>query len=202
MLYSNQFPKATSRFEKLGTVGIGFLLIALGLGTLASSIAVLVLHKQPDASNASLIISASALVFMVAIWLPKRYLATALDSSTMRGEAICSLSCIQLTCVLFVGSLIYRVWRGGWWLDGATSMVLSVLFGREGYKMVRWAWSKEFTGGCCEDCRLDSTDQGTPQVDKGSGEWSNEKLSCCSDVEKGGCCAPKEKIVCTIKVIR
>lgn len=65
---------------------------------------------------------------MIAIWLPKRYLARALNSSTMQGEATCSLSCIQITLVLFAGSLIYKLWRGGWWVDSATSMILGVLF--------------------------------------------------------------------------
>ncbi|KAF8898260.1 hypothetical protein CPB84DRAFT_1780743 [Gymnopilus junonius] len=142
------------------------------MSTVASSIAILVLREEPDTSNASLIISASALVIMVFIWLPKRYLATALDSSTMRGEAICSLSCIQLTFVLFVGSLIYRVWRGGWWLDGATSMVLSILFGWEGYKMVRWARNKDFTGGCCDDCRVEEP---KPKSDPELGSTVDEK---------------------------
>ncbi|KDR84364.1 hypothetical protein GALMADRAFT_220133 [Galerina marginata CBS 339.88] len=175
------------RFEKLGTISIGVLLIALALGTVASSIAILVLHQEPDSSNASLIISASAIVIMVLIWLPKRYLATALDSSTMRGEAICSLSCIQLTCVLFAGSLIFRLWRGGWWVDGATSMCLSILFGWEGFKMVRWASSTEFTGGCCDDCRL------TPESEQSDSEKDVElgiKEKGVSESKQGGCCSP------------
>ncbi|KAF8955558.1 hypothetical protein BDZ97DRAFT_1926603 [Flammula alnicola] len=174
------------RFEKLGTLGIGFLLIALALGTVGSAIAILALHKEPDSSNASLIISASALFIMVLIWLPKRYLATALDSSTMRGEATCSLSCVQLTCVLFIGSLIFRVWRGGWWIDGATSIILSILFAWEGSKMVRWARNPTFTGGCCEDCQdLPPTTSSSTLKDPelGNSKQSEEKSDCCS--EKG-----------------
>lgn len=196
------------RFEKSGTLGIGILLIALGIGTVASSIAILVLHREPDTSNASLIISASALVIMVMIWLPKRYLATALDSSTMRGEAICSLSCIQLTCVLFIGSLIFRVWHGGWWIDGATSMILSVLFGWEGYKMVVWAGSKEFTGGCCQDCRVRPgvEQQVNNDAELGGSTNGNRECDCCSDPEKGSCggsdtdksdvCQPDPEVMC------
>lgn len=169
----------SSRFEKVGTLGIGILLLALGIGTAASSAAVLAKHQEPDTSNASLIISASALVVMIMIWLPKRYLAAALDSSTMRGEAVCSLSCVQLTSVLFVGSLVFRVWRGGWWIDGATALVLSVLFGWDGYKMVRWARSGQFTGGCCEDCRP------KPEKSKSSGDV---ELGIPATDSKGGCC--------------
>jgi len=90
---------------------------------------------------------------MVLIWLPKRYLARALDSSAMKGEATCSLSCIQITIVLFIGSLIFRLWKGGWWVDAATAIVLGLLFGWEGVKMVMWARDPTFSGGCCKDCK-------------------------------------------------
>ena len=170
------------RIEKLGTLGIGFLLIALALGTAGTAVALLALHQEPTTSNGSLIISASALVIMILIWLPKRYLAKALDSSIMRGEATCSLSCIQITCVLFVGSLLFRVWRGGWWVDSATSIVLSILFAWEGFKMVRWAFSAGFSGGCCQSCRIDSTPMaGGAEL----GEVYRDICKCCSENE--GC---------------
>jgi len=169
------------RFERAGTLGIGLLLIALALATIASAIDTLVTHQEPDLSNASLIISASALFLMVLIWLPKRYLAKALDSSTMRGEATCSLSCIQITGVLFVGSLIFRAWHGGWWVDGATSLILSFLFAWEGIKMVLWARSSEFTGGCCESCQIGADVKGDAEL----GEVYRDICECC--LEKESC---------------
>ena len=134
--------------EKFISGSIGGLLLALALGTEVTAIVGLALHQEPDASNNSLIISATALVIMLLIWLPKRYLARALNSSAMEGEAACSLSCIQITIVLFIGSLVFRVWRGGWWVDGATSLFLGILFAREGWKMVRWVRDPAFDGGC------------------------------------------------------
>ncbi|KAI6021487.1 hypothetical protein BKA83DRAFT_4282581, partial [Pisolithus microcarpus] len=68
---------------------------------------------------------------------------------TMQGEALCALSCIQFSAVLLIGSLIYRVWENGWWVDSATAIVIALLFGWEGIKMVRWAQDKDFSGGCC-----------------------------------------------------
>ena len=120
---------------------------------------------------------------MILIWLPKRYLAKALDSSTMRGEATCSLSCIQITSVLLVGSLLFKLWRGGWWVDGATSIVLSILFGWEGIKMVRWASSANFTGGCCQNCQIDTIP--TIEASGGAelGEVYRDICSCCSEKE-------------------
>ncbi|TFK46721.1 hypothetical protein OE88DRAFT_888337 [Heliocybe sulcata] len=177
------------RFEKVSTLAIGSLLLTLAAATIATAIAVLVRHEEPDSSNASLIISASALVIMILVWLPKRYLARALNSSTMQGEATCSLSCIQITIVLFIGSLIYRVWRGGWWVDGATSIILGLLFGWEGLKMVKWARNPEFDGGCCGSCRPPVM----PSVALEEGERYRDICECC---EKKEACRTGDTCVC------
>lgn len=57
--------------------------------------------------------------------------------------------------------------------------------------MVVWAGSKEFTGGCCEDCRVrpgEKGDRGNDDIEKGkrTSEGSGER-HCCSDPEKGSC---------------
>lgn len=177
------------RFEQHSTLAIGALLLLLAASTIGTAVAVLVRHEEPDSSNASLIISASALVIMILIWLPKRYLARALNSSTMQGEATCSLSCIQITIVLFVGSLIFRVWRGGWWLDGATSILLGFLFGWEGVKMVRWARNPDFDGGCCGSCRAPVL----PISELEEGERYRDICSCCESKEE---CSKADQCVC------
>lgn len=138
--------------ERNATIAIGVLLGILAVGTWVASIVALVTHEQPNTSTPSLIISASALGLMILIWLPKPWIARALDSSAMHGEAKCSLACISITGVLLAGTLIYRYWKGGWWVDSATAMVLGLLFLRESWNMVRWGMSKAFTGGCCKSC--------------------------------------------------
>ncbi|KAG1869590.1 hypothetical protein F4604DRAFT_891249 [Suillus subluteus] len=137
------------RIERIATLGIGILLAMLALAAVGTSIASLIAHEHPSPSNASLIIAASATFIMFLFWIPKRYLAKALNSSTMNGEALCTLSCIQFSSALLIGSLIYRVWPGGWWVDSATSIVIAMLFGWEGFKMIRWASNDKFNGGCC-----------------------------------------------------
>jgi len=138
--------------ERIISGTIGGLLLMLAIGTEVSAIVALALHQEPDISNASTVVSAGALILMVVIWLPKRYLARELNSSAMQGEATCSLSCIQITIVLFVGSFVFRLWHGGWWVDSATSLLLGILFGWEGWKMVRWVCDPAFDGGCCGHC--------------------------------------------------
>ncbi|KIK77327.1 hypothetical protein PAXRUDRAFT_835022 [Paxillus rubicundulus Ve08.2h10] len=141
------------RVERIATTGIGILLILLAFVAVGTSIASLVVHDHPNTSTPALIIAAGTSFINVLLWVAKRYLARALDSSTMHGEALCALSCLQFGGVLLVGSLIYRVWRGGWWADSVTAIVIGLLFGWEGFKMVRWARHKDFDGGCCSDCR-------------------------------------------------
>ncbi|KAH7926546.1 hypothetical protein BV22DRAFT_988068, partial [Leucogyrophana mollusca] len=137
------------KLEKVATISIGSLLVMLALAAIGTSIASLVKHDHPSPSDASLIIASSTMFITFLLWIPKRYLARALNSSTMAGEALCSLSCIQFSAVLLVGSLIYRAWRGGWWVDSATAILIAFLFGWEGVKMVRWARNDKFDGGCC-----------------------------------------------------
>jgi hypothetical protein len=138
--------------EKRATLGIGLLFILLTIGTWVASIVALATRAQPDSSIPSLIVSASALLLMLFIWLPKPWIAAELNSSVMRGEAACSLACIYLTIVLFVGSLVYKVWHGGWWIDSAVAILLGFFFLHQGWEMVAWARHNDFNGGCCQTC--------------------------------------------------
>ena len=172
--------------EKIGTWSIGTLIALLALATLGSAIASLVTHDEPTTSPASLIISASALVIMILLWLPKRYLARALDSSTMAGEAACSLSCIQITLVVFVGALVFKLSRRAWWVDSAACIVLSILFAREAWKMLRWVSNPEFNGGCCGGCshpKPQSVEKGEAakarDVDEEKAEDYFDLCECC-----------------------
>jgi hypothetical protein len=99
----------------------------------------------------------------------------------MRGEAACSLACIYLTIVLFVGSLIYKLWHGGWWVDSVVAILLGCFFLHEGWEMIAWARHKDFNGGCCKTCSgppatIYSTDATTFVTE-------------CSKMEKGDCCS-------------
>ncbi|KAL5523095.1 hypothetical protein ACEPAF_1362 [Sanghuangporus sanghuang] len=211
--------KGHLRVEKVGTWSIGILIALLALATEITAIVGLARHSEPDSSNASLIISASALVLMILIWLPKRTLAKRLDSSTMEGEATCSLSCIQITIVLFIGSLVFRLWKGGWWVDNATSIVLGLLFAREAWKMLTWVQDPSFNGGCCGGCthnppRLDRDAELAEQY-RDLCECCHEKDECRSgdackcetkeSEETDTCCVPKTpagKACCTREIIQ
>ena len=168
------------RLEKHATFGIGLLFIILAATTFATSSVTLSKHEHPDTALPSLIISSSALALMIAIWIPKVYLYKRLNSSAMKAEANCSLACIALTLVLLGGSIIYRFWKGGWWVDSAVALVFGLYFAKEGIDMVRWARHPEFNGGCCNTCAAPPITQ-----EHSGGRTGNNRCDCC--MEKQSC---------------
>lgn len=163
--------------ERRATLSIGVLFIILTISTWIVSSIALAEHHQPDTALPSLIISASAIACMIAIWLPKVYLYKKLNSSAMKAEADCSLACIALTTVLLIGSIIYQFWENGWWVDSAVSLILGCFFAKQGVEMIRWARDPMFDGGCCGSCAV-------PQI---------KRCDCCQEKEK---CRIAEKCMC------
>ncbi|KLO14333.1 hypothetical protein SCHPADRAFT_811448, partial [Schizopora paradoxa] len=144
-----QISPANLKVEKMGSWAIGISLGVLGITAQVTALIDLANHNIPDSSDASIIISAVCLVIMVIIWYPTNTLAHVLHSSTLEGEAKCSLTCIQMTLVLFIGSLIVRVSKGGWWVNSVTTMLLGRLFEYEAWKTIKWVRDPNFDGGCC-----------------------------------------------------
>ncbi|KIM69452.1 hypothetical protein SCLCIDRAFT_102971, partial [Scleroderma citrinum Foug A] len=60
----------------------------------------------PTTSDAALAVSVFS---MMRMWILKRQLARLLNSGTMNGEGMYTLSCMQFSIVLLVGPLLYRV---------------------------------------------------------------------------------------------
>ncbi|RHZ83228.1 hypothetical protein Glove_99g156 [Diversispora epigaea] len=134
--------------ERRATLIIGNLFISLSLGTISNAIIALIKKKQPDTALPTLIISSVSLSFMIFFWLGKRYLALHLDSATLAAEAQCSLACLEITSVIFLGSLLYVVLSEGWWLDSTAALFLGLLFAKDGIEMILHAKSKNFDGSC------------------------------------------------------
>jgi len=62
-------------------------------------------------------------------------------------------------------------------VDSATSLILGVLFGWEGY-MIKWVRDPNFDGGCCKECH--------PAVDAEElGESYRDLCDCC--IRKSEC---------------
>ncbi|KAG9309868.1 hypothetical protein JVU11DRAFT_1171 [Chiua virens] len=198
-LESKTSPKIV-RIERIATIIIGASLLALTVAGVATSGTSLAAHDHPSTTLPSIIIAATSTGFTFFLYLMKRYLARALDSSALHGEALCALCCMELSIVLLIGSLIFRVWKGGWWVDSVTAIVISLMFGWEGFKMIRWARKDEFDGGCCakasdKAAHTPTTGSATPSVEmekpKESGSEQKEGpsftvTSCCGCSKRNG----------------
>ncbi|CAG8459793.1 15694_t:CDS:1 [Funneliformis mosseae] len=156
--------------ERKATMGIGLLFLLLSIATISDAIVALVQRRNPETTIAGLIISSVSLSFMGFLWLSKKYLAKKLNSSTMASEAQCSLACIKITLVLFLGSILFMIWKKGWWIDSTAAIILGILFAKEGVDMIMWARSKNFSGGCCKH----------DAIEKKCCEKENEKENRCS----------------------
>lgn len=134
--------------ERKATRGIGWLFLWLALGIAGGAALQLTARTHPPTTVPGLVISALSLSFMAFLWRAKLKTAKALDSATVEADAACSRACIQLSIVLFLGSLLFLLAPALWWVDAAAALGLAVLIGREGFGMVRAAKSACFTGGC------------------------------------------------------
>jgi len=134
--------------ERKATLSVGWLFLLLAAGIAGGAILQIAARRHPPTSLPGLVISALSLAFMAYLWQAKLRAAKALDSATLEADATCSLACIQLSMVLFVGSLLFLLVPVLWWVDAAAALGLALLIGKEGSNMIRAARSKHFTGGC------------------------------------------------------
>jgi divalent metal cation (Fe/Co/Zn/Cd) transporter len=141
-------PKSALARERTATVTIGSLLVVLAIGTVAGAAWRLWAHAGPETAVPGLVVATLSLSFMVWLWRAKRRAAAALDSPTVRGDAACSLACIQLSTVLLAGSLCAFLTPALWWADAVAAMGLALLIAREGVESVRAARRPDFRGGC------------------------------------------------------
>lgn len=142
------FAARATEAERKATSAIGWLFLLLALVVALGAILQLTARRHPPTTLPGLVIAVLSLSFMVYLWRAKLAVAQALDSSALRGDAACSLACIQLSGVLAAGSLLFLLSPRLWWVDGAAALALAVLIAREGRGMVTAARQPDFGGGC------------------------------------------------------
>ena len=134
--------------ERTATRWISALFLVLAGATTVGAVAQLTAGHHPASTLPSLVVSVVSLAMMGFLWRAKKAAATALDSRTLEMDAACSLACIQLSAVLFAGSLLYLALPALWWADGLAALALSAFIGREGWEGWQAAKQADFAGGC------------------------------------------------------
>jgi len=79
------------RREKICTIIIGVCFLFLAAGTISNGIYDLDNLDHPDNAFSGIIITAVATAIMSFLWITKRKIAFVLNSSTIKGDANCSL---------------------------------------------------------------------------------------------------------------
>jgi len=136
------------RRERRAAAGIAWLFLLLALGTSLGALLQLAARSHPASTVPGLLVSALSLSFMYGLWRAKRRSAAALDSRALEGDAACSRACMQLSLVLFSGSLLFRIVPALWWADAVAALILALMIGREGWQMLKAARHADFDGGC------------------------------------------------------
>jgi divalent metal cation (Fe/Co/Zn/Cd) transporter len=125
-----------SKFEQtaLRTTGISFYILAIGLGVTA--IYNLFTAHKPTTTLPGFIISLISIAIMWALFMVKRRVGRALDSSPILADANCTLVCIYMSVVLLASCLIYQI-TGFGFVDslGALGLIyFSISEGKEAFK--------------------------------------------------------------------
>jgi divalent metal cation (Fe/Co/Zn/Cd) transporter len=95
-------------------------------------------------SMVGLVLAAAAIPIMYFLAKRKIYLAGEIGSRALRADAVESITCGWLSCVVVVG-LTAQYLVGAWWIDAVTSLGIVWFVIKEG----REAWKGE---ACCDDC--------------------------------------------------
>lgn len=127
--------------------GIGWLFVLLAVLIALTSIHELTQFSHPETTLPGTIISTLSIAIMIYLWKAKGAVAEKLNSKSLKNDAACTLACIKLSVVLFVGSLVFFVAPQLWWVDSVGALILSYLTWREGRGMLKEDGS---CGSCCE----------------------------------------------------
>ncbi|MHB8646419.1 MAG: cation transporter [Thermomicrobiales bacterium] len=129
-------------------VGVG--LIVLCLYVLISAVAVLALRSEPDRSLPGLALSIVAILLMPILAWRKRAIAAGIESSALRGDAACSITCAYMAGALLVGLGLNAAF-GWWWADPIAALVLLYWLGGEAREAIAGARSGHGACSCGDD---------------------------------------------------
>lgn len=131
----------------------GGALVLLCIYIVATSLLSLIAHAKPEGSLAGIGLAVSALIVMPWLVWRKRSIAAKIDSSALRADAACSLTCAQMAGALLVGLALTTVF-GFWWADAIAALALLYWIVPEAREALDGARSGR--GGCgCSDERCE-----------------------------------------------
>lgn len=114
--------------EQRASVAISFIMVALGISIIASSLADFARGQEDTFQEGAVLVMSflSVMFFGVLSTLKFRY-AARLDSPSMYKDGICSLLGTVLGVALFVNTIVVAKHPGAWWIDPSAACVAGVV---------------------------------------------------------------------------
>lgn len=100
--------------------GIGLVPLVYVVGNAAAS---LLTRTKPESVSIGIALALVALVIMPVLVWRKQDIAARIDSSALRADAACSLTCAYMAATLLMGLALNAIF-GWWWADAIGSFVL------------------------------------------------------------------------------
>lgn len=143
--------KNFDKFEKLALriTGISFLLLAAGL--LAGSILNIINKSKPETTLAGIIIALVSIFSMYFLMQYKLKTGKALNSEAIIADAHCTKTCLYLSFILLISSLLYEFLKINY-IDIAGSLGIAWYAFSEGRESLEKARKNQLSCNCGENC--------------------------------------------------
>jgi len=143
--------KNFDKFERLALriTGVSFILLAVGL--VAGSVLNLVNKSKPETTLAGIIIAAVSILTMYFLMHYKLKTGKALNSEAIIADAHCTKTCLYLSFILLISSLLYEFVKINY-IDIAGSLGIAWYAFSEGRESLEKAKKNQLSCGCGENC--------------------------------------------------
>ncbi|MFA5973624.1 MAG: cation transporter [Lentimicrobiaceae bacterium] len=139
------------KFERLALriTGVSFILLALGL--IAGSILNVVNKSKPETTLAGIIIASISIITMYFLMKYKLKTGKALNSEAIIADAHCTKTCLYLSFILLISSLLYEFVKINY-IDVAGSLGIAWYAFSEGRESLEKAKKNQLSCSCGENC--------------------------------------------------
>lgn len=143
--------KNFDKFERLALriTGVSFILLAVGL--VAGSVLNLVNKSKPETTLAGIIIAAVSILTMYFLMHYKLKTGKALNSEAIIADAHCTKTCLYLSFILLISSLLYEFVKINY-IDIAGSLGIAWYAFSEGRESLEKAKKNQLSCSCGENC--------------------------------------------------
>lgn len=129
----------------LRITGIAFYILTVGL--IITAILSIITAHRPETTMVGLVISLISIIVMLALVAAKRNVGRRLESAPILADANCTMTCVYMSVILLVSSLVFQV-TGFGYIESIGLLGLSYFSFREGREALEKARRGQDACGC------------------------------------------------------